>query len=265
MTDIPPAELRRRRIDNWRFKTILTAGADRDAALNHLGLFAKYWEAGQVKTRLGRSIGVEAASELYLAFVKHLLQQLADTANYRTLCFWPPSRQMDFQQLLTQLGMGRQRWRLQAQADGDLGQRMKSFFDQSFAVVAEDQPPSAARHTVLIGSDSPDIPRQFVNDAFDWLENCDVVIGPCRDGGYYLIGMRHETQSIFDGIPWSSAAVLTETCRLLDELPVSYRLLPVWDDVDELADLRALADRLQGDTRQRQLLEVIRRVTDPSS
>ncbi len=109
MTDIPPAELRRRRIDNWRFKTILTAGADRDAALNHLGLFAKYWEAGQVKTRLGRSIGVEAASELYLAFVKHLLQQLADTANYRTLCFWPPSRQMDFQQLLTQLGMGRQR------------------------------------------------------------------------------------------------------------------------------------------------------------
>jgi glycosyltransferase A (GT-A) superfamily protein (DUF2064 family) len=82
-----------------------------------------------------------------------------------------------------------------------------------------------------IGTDSPTLPRQHVEDAFKALDRADVVLGPAADGGYYLIGCRR-LPPIFTGIAWSSATALADTIARLDDPSWQLALLPPWYDVD---------------------------------
>jgi hypothetical protein len=95
---------------------------------------------------------------------------------------------------------------------------------------------------VIIGSDSPTLPRQFLVDAFARLRTCDVVLGPSVDGGYCLIGARVAVPELFTGIAWSTPEVLPETLRRL--AGYSHWLLPTWYDVDDAADLEHLREQL---------------------
>jgi glycosyltransferase A (GT-A) superfamily protein (DUF2064 family) len=70
------------------------------------------------------------------------------------------------------------------------------------------------------------------------------LMGPCADGGYYLIGLTTPELGILDGISWSTDKVAAQTrarCRdlalALEELPASY-------DVDDTADLARLRAEL---------------------
>jgi glycosyltransferase A (GT-A) superfamily protein (DUF2064 family) len=102
-----------------------------------------------------------------------------------------------------------------------------------------------AERVVLIGSDSPDLPRQRLTEAFAALEECDVVLGPAADGGYYLIGLARRIPRIFDGITWGSREVWQQTTRRLAAAGIRWRELAPWYDVDELADLAGLRSRLR--------------------
>ncbi len=69
---------------------------------------------------------------------------------------------------------------------------------------------------------------------------CDVVLGPCEDGGYYLIGLRSPQPELFEGIPWSTDAVFSMTLAKASRRGLSVRVLPRWFDVDRETDLRRL-------------------------
>ena len=92
-------------------------------------------------------------------------------------------------------------------------------------------------------SDSPTLPPAYITEAFSQLDGAaDVVIGPCRDGGYYLIGMKHPHPRLLREVQMSTPHVLRDTLALAAELGVRVALLPEWYDVDtvsELAELRA--------------------------
>ena len=68
----------------------------------------------------------------------------------------------------------------------------------------------------------------------------DIVIGPSADSGYYLIGMNRKRIEVFEGVPWGSDAVLSETLKRVQTARASLELLPVWYDVDEFQDLALL-------------------------
>ena len=118
---------------------------------------------------------------------------------------------------------------------------MRNFFAENLA--------STESRVVLIGSDTPDLPVEYVHRAFDLLVHCQVVVGPSLDGGYYLIGIKNEVPDVFDGIQWSTEHVFSETIDRLDKGNISYGLLPQLDDVDELDDLNALLSRLRNSQR----------------
>ena len=101
---------------------------------------------------------------------------------------------------------------------------------------------------VLIGSDVPSVPPAYVAAAFDRLQRSprSVVIGPAEDGGYYLIGMRTIHSQVFDGIEWGSADVLRQTLEVAANNDIDVDLLPVWYDVDSVADLGRLAHEPAG-------------------
>ena len=196
-----------------------------------LGIFAKHWQPGEVKTRLAASIGDEAAAALHRCFVQTLLSRFQHVADRQILCFAPADSGENFRQL--DLG----RWTLEPQASGDLGARVQHYF--SSALATPDSP-----RAVLIGSDSPDLPLEYVEEAFDKLRNFSVVLGPATDGGYYLIGVSQTVPPIFDDIPWSTPEVWTQTVSRLTAAQISYHVLPEWYDVDDFTGLRRLESSL---------------------
>lgn len=97
---------------------------------------------------------------------------------------------------------------------------------------------------VIIGSDIPDLPESFIINAFAALSTHDVVIGPSVDGGYYLIGFRHDTfmPSVFKRISWGTDTVFLQTTKRLKKSHKVY-LLPLWSDIDQLDDVKRLFER----------------------
>jgi glycosyltransferase A (GT-A) superfamily protein (DUF2064 family) len=213
-------------------------------------MFAKHWQPGAVKTRLAASIGNEAAAALHHHFVQTLLDRSQNIADRHILCFTPADSADSFRHL--NLGC----WTLEAQTSGDLGTRMQHYF--SAALPANPLPlplgegrgeglttSNAPRHrAVLIGSDSPDLPLEYLAEALDKLRDFPLVLGPTDDGGYYLIGLSQAVPPIFDNIPWSTPEVWPQTIARLTTAKIPYHTLPQWYDVDDIAGLRRLHDSL---------------------
>jgi rSAM/selenodomain-associated transferase 1 len=113
----------------------------------------------------------------------------------------------------------------------DLGERMaaafRRLFDKSYDAVA------------IIGTDSPDLPMEFVREAFRLLASgqTDVVFGPSEDGGYFLLAMKRLHDGLFRDVPWSSGVVLQRSLERAAAAGVRAALLPVWHDVDTADDL----------------------------
>lgn len=200
---------------------------------NVLILFAKYPEAGQVKTRLAKELGGEKAAHLYKRFLFDLCEAHQKKDYDLIIAFSPKTKEEAFKNLLRAYVLNE----FYAQEGDDLGERMYSAFK---AMCHSELRPRDDRYekVVLIGSDLPDLGEDIVQQAFQTLNETDVVLGPTYDGGYYLIGMKRAFD-IFQGISWSSPAVLKEQLGRIDEKKLSYRLLAVRRDIDTMEDLEA--------------------------
>ena len=190
-----------------------------------LGMFAKYWQPGQVKTRLARTVGFEKAALIHQAFVETLLARFDSMADSRIVLFAPPTAQPHFREMVSRP------WRLAPQTAGDLGCRMRNFFEGAL---------TEFDRIVLIGSDSPDLPVEFVADALEALRTFDVALGPTTDGGYYLVGAARRVPPIFEGLDWSTPAVWSQTTGHLQAAQIAWHELPGWYDVDDEVGLRAV-------------------------
>jgi rSAM/selenodomain-associated transferase 1 len=203
------------------------------------GIFAKYWQPGQVKTRLAADVGFEPAARLYRLSLETLLRRFSGVADRRMLSFSPAGRANEFAALVeSHDSPGMAQWSLEPQAAGDLGKRIEHYFASAFA--------RGARRVVLVGSDSPTLPGSFVVEAFDRLSASDAVVGPTADGGYYLIGLSRLVRGLFDDIAWSTPAVMRQSLERLNVAQCSHHILPSWYDVDTLADLVRLRSELAG-------------------
>lgn len=206
-------------------------------------MLAKHWQPGKVKTRLAGTHGQSHAAMVHALFVCTLLERLQAAADRRILAYAPPAAERAF------AGVVKGRWELAAQAEGDLGMRMERLLEAGLA---------ASARVVLIGSDSPDLPRQYLDEAFAALASRQVVVGPSFDGGYYLVGAAGRVPPIFRGIDWSTPQVWQQTVARLAEAGVAWHELPGWYDVDDGADLQALAQRLAGEEADARLVQLRR-------
>jgi glycosyltransferase A (GT-A) superfamily protein (DUF2064 family) len=95
-------------------------------------------------------------------------------------------------------------------------------------------------------SDSPTLPAAILQQAFRELDEpgVDVVLGPCEDGGYYLIGLKASCPALFQGIAWSTSTVVDETLERAHDRGLRVACLPRWYDVDVYEDLQRLIEEL---------------------
>ncbi|MFK7820180.1 MAG: TIGR04282 family arsenosugar biosynthesis glycosyltransferase [Planctomycetaceae bacterium] len=199
-----------------------------------LGMFVKQPVPGKVKTRLGADIGNDTSAELYSAFVRDLVDRYAHVGRRRVLAYSPAAAEEWARETV---GAQFEIW---SQPDADLGSRIQDFFDHAFSL--------GVRRVVLVGSDSPNLPASYVEQAFELLDEMDVVVGPASDGGFYLIGQREESRNLFAHIEWSSPRVFEQTLRSARQLSAKVALLPVWYDIDTIDDARMMWSHLQAAT-----------------
>jgi hypothetical protein len=190
--------------------------------------FVKNPVKGEVKSRLAAVLGETIAVELYENFILDMLTTVDSCKARCLICFFPERAQKKLKHWL-----GRA-YHYLPQEGKDLGERMKNGFIEAFRM--------KCKNVVLIGSDIPDLPLSFVRRAFRMLKKYDAVVGPARDGGYYLIGFRHDTfiPEVFDRLTWGGKTVLRSTLNRLKKRGCRVHLLPAWNDVDTADDVMAL-------------------------
>lgn len=201
--------------------------------MDELGVFAKYWAAGAVKTRLAASYGKSGAAELYRVFLETTLRRFQEIGSARTVVYAPRSKEGAFADLAGPM------WRREAQSDGDLGARLEGYFHSAIARGQE--------RVVVVGSDCPTVPIDYLRRSFEELRRRRVVLGPSPDGGYYLIGAAGFVPPVFERIAWSTDSVWRETIERLDSAGIEYAVLPEWYDVDTAEDLKRMDDQLRTD------------------
>lgn len=218
---------------------------------NCILLFVKYPTDGRVKTRLAATLGPDAAAKLYQGFVFDILAALTQLRWPFKICFYPDSAGP---QTVHWLG---EKYSYIPQTGRDIGERMKDAFVAAFAENFE--------RAILIGSDIPDLPPDYIRRAFEALDSNDVVLGPSSDGGYYLIGFtKHRfLLEAFAGIAWSTHCVFDQTLDIITDHKRTVHLLPQWHDVDTPADLDRLVARNK-DTpfNQSKTIALIRKITE---
>jgi uncharacterized protein len=194
-----------------------------------LVILTKAPEPGESKTRLVPPLSFEEAAELSHALLIDQLKNLGNfTAARLFIAFTPPGASSFFETLLPRGAS------CFCQQGDSLGDRMRHAFATLFA--------KGFSRILLIGGDLPALPLKILAEAVAALEckDCEVVLGPSSDGGYYLVGMNQLVAEIFEGIIWSRANVLAVTIEKLDALKRKYKLIPTWYDIDTVNDLLRL-------------------------
>lgn len=185
-------------------------------------IFVKNPEVGRVKTRIAKAMGDEAALAIYLKLIAHtheVVEQLeCDKAVYY-------SAFVD-----TEDNWNNKKYQKHLQKGEDLGKKMINAIDEGFAAGYE--------YVCLIGSDIYELTGEVIKSAFAKLQTCDVVVGPAKDGGYYLIGMKKPHPGIFALDQWSTPNVFSETIKRIEQARLSYSQTRLLNDIDTPEDIK---------------------------
>lgn len=190
---------------------------------NLLLIFVKNPELGKVKTRLAKTIGDEKALKVYHYLLNYTSGLLKEVLADKIILY---SDSIPHNDSFSKAGIKL------LQTGGDLGERMLAAFITGFE--------KGYKSAVIIGSDCSELTSDIINSAFTELETKDIVIGPAKDGGYYLLGMNTTHPSLFKNKSWSTSLVMNETMREVSNLGLTFHVLPELTDIDEEGDLHTL-------------------------
>ncbi len=187
---------------------------------NLLIIFTRNPELGKCKTRLAKTIGDEAALEIYKFLIQHTASitenlpfdmevHYSDKVHHNDI--WDADIYTKKQQI-----------------EGDLGEKMQHAFLSAFK--------NGYRNVIIIGSDLYDITQEDLEEAFTALETFEYILGPSEDGGYYLLGMNLFKPELFKNKTWGTDTVLRDT--LIDLKDEHLQLLEERNDIDVYEDIK---------------------------
>ncbi len=189
--------------------------------------------AGAVKTRLMPPLSGAEAASLAACFAKDVVANASRAVQQVVVAYAPSDGRRALEELLPHKDL---LW-LEQRGD-DLGARFEAAIRHAAA--------QGFSPIIIIGTDSPTLPRSFVETAIDLLaaNDSDTVLAPTDDGGYCLVGLRGCTDGLFQNVQWSTPLAYRQTVDNAARLKLRTSTLPTWYDVDTYADLLRLRDEV---------------------
>jgi rSAM/selenodomain-associated transferase 2/rSAM/selenodomain-associated transferase 1 len=202
-----------------------------EAPRHALLVLTRYPEPGNAKTRLISALGSAGAADLHRQMTEHLLTEARKLLAVRPVSIRIHFEGGDRRRMQEWLGA---KWSYLPQPEGDLGQRMAAAFAEAFR--------DGHELAVLVGTDVPELTTPILHQAFRQLAEGDLVLGPARDGGYYLVGLTRSAferaaPRLFSGVAWGTDAVLDQTLSAAEELALRWSLTDRLADVDRPEDV----------------------------
>lgn len=185
-------------------------------------VFVKNPVPGKVKTRLANDIGYIRATEIYKKLLLYTEKVIRKIDTDKEIWY---ADSISADDVWSDTGALKK-----VQPDGDLGVKMSQAFQSGFE--------NGYKKIVLIGSDCLQITPRHITDAFRNLDSRDIVTGPSRDGGYYLIGLKALAPQIFENKPWSKPSLYQKTLETIHRNDLACCELEVLNDIDTLEDLK---------------------------
>jgi len=195
----------------------------RNQAKQRIIVFFKTPTVGRVKTRVAQEFDEHFACDLYTAMLEDLSRNLKPL--YEQMAWYCTEAVSVGLEHITGKNVYIQR-------GADLGSRIYNALLDEFKAGIE--------KAILMGSDIPHIDYVILTEYLKKLDTHDAVIGPSEDGGYYLIGFKRHalTQTVFKGIPWSTADVYGKTIENIHACGLKLHEGPLLQDIDTVEDLR---------------------------
>lgn len=192
---------------------------------------AKAPARGHTKTRLGASIGLDASAELYACLLKDVLDVVRCVpAMSRAIAYLPQGSESYFGQIAPD-------FELLLQEGDDLGARL----DHAICTCLGRGYAQAA----VLSSDTPLVDPLAIAQAFDALDaGHDVAMGPCDDGGYYLMAVKQPQPDLLRPIRMSTPRVLQDTLDAAALRGLRVALTPATFDIDNADDLARAREAL---------------------
>ncbi|MCP4249668.1 MAG: glycosyltransferase [bacterium] len=198
-------------------------------------IFAKYPTAGRVMTRVCPPLRPDEAAQVHRACLVHTCKRAGrDSTTQHVLVFSPDDSLAGMREII---GAGFELW---PQGGGDLGQRLARGIDRALD--------AGARGVLCIGTDSPTHWPGALERAVEALDQADMVLGPCEDGGFYLLGVTGPVGKLFDGVAWGGPQVAHRVLDNAAALQMRVARLETGYDLDRPDDLqRALDDLIRSE------------------
>ncbi len=190
---------------------------------NALIIFAKNPKLGKVKTRLAKTIGDEAALKIYKDFMKLIKNECTEVDADVHLFY---GSNIEIEDIWEDLKITKH---VQLHVN-NLGKRMVAAFKKVKKMGYE--------NICIIGVDCPYITSDLLNISFSQLTENDIVIGPAKDGGFYLLGIKDLAHLDFSNIKWSTDSVLNTYLNNLNQLQVRINYIEILEDIDEINALK---------------------------
>ena len=185
---------------------------------------------GAVKTRLCPPLSHGEACDLYGRMLADTAEEMAALRGVRLCLFLdPPGGAERFGKFPFSP------FERFPQRGTDLGERMDAAAGAAFR--------DGARRVGIVGADCPALPAGTVRAAFRELrDGAAAVFGPSTDGGFTLAGLASPDVRPFDGIAWSTPAVLAEAAARCRARGAPFSFLAPLPDVDVYEDLLGLRE-----------------------
>jgi rSAM/selenodomain-associated transferase 2/rSAM/selenodomain-associated transferase 1 len=194
--------------------------------LEKIIIFTRYPLPGKTKTRLIPVLGAQGAADLQRRMAEHVIAEAKNLAARRGVALEICCEGGNEALFRKWLG---NRFSYREQSAGDLGTRMDVAFKDAFL--------EGNKRVLLVGTDLPGLSDKILETALEDLQHHDAVLGPARDGGYYLVGLKQRVPSLFLGIPWGTQEVLAQTMEIVHRKGLSVKLLELLNDIDRPEDL----------------------------
>lgn len=194
-------------------------------------IMTKAPRSGFAKTRLGGSLLPEQRARLASAFIEDTLAKAKRASENIVIAYHPGGGEDEMRSIVGEDEL------LMVQEGSDLGERIFHAFETVMA--------KGYDYVVMIGTDSPTMPADFLEQASEFLEmETDAVLGKTEDGGFHLIGLRRLKPEIFGGVEWSTDRAFDRVWKNIRQIGWHLREVPPWYDVDGPDDLEKLWQEL---------------------